>query len=214
MSQGYDGTTFTDDGLVHIDWRDAGDAEQLRRALLARAVTPQCGHDVHIPAGTRFDGSLDGGQGRRYWCMDGIETALFMPSLYEWAAELPALASEHVGREVIGSPYVRSGIMPKVYWPGDWHGRHRDTNPLTALVYLDDVGVTSIDARQPSPRGRSLRNGWEVKAHPGSLLLFAGRELEHEVRPVDQVRAVVAFNLYYPDDVWRPADYDRITFGA
>lgn len=162
---------------------------------------PYDGHDVTRPPGPKV--GLDEGEGRSYWAMDGLQVMRHYPGLWGAYDRLPPRIAPIVGREIICSPYPRSAITVKVYREGDWHGAHRDSQPVTALLYLDDAHGAS-----------TLIGDTQVDQNAGDLLVMAGRDHVHAVPVHTRARAVIAFNLYHPDDVWRPEWYDTLVYGG
>ena len=134
----------------------------------------------------------------------GDEDAV-LAALPEVAGALPGirlLAETVVRRPVILSPH-RSGITGKVYEPDDAQGLHRDSNPLTALLILQ--------GRAPRFPALNLDSDYDFA---GVLLVFQGRRLWHCVPAGTSRKVSVVFNLYHPEDTWRPADQDARIYGA
>lgn len=161
--------------------------------------------------GGNVTGDLDEGGDRAHGILDTYAVQRVLPELMGWYQAARPLIETVVDREVILSPYERSQVTVKVYHrPGDEHGWHRDTNPLTALLILTDTHGdygTEIEERDGSTL--HLRN------NAGDLLLMQGRELRHRVPPLPQGywRVTVPLNYYFPDDVWRPDGTDELVYG-
>lgn len=106
-------------------------------------------------------------------------------------------------RPVILSPYQSSGVTVKVYGPLDEQEWHRDSNPVAALLVLRGDG--------PQFKGDRCT----VRCEAGTLLVFAGRARWHRVPPMgpEEWKVAVPFNLYHPEDTWRPAGQDERVYG-
>lgn len=148
--------------------------------------------------------NLDEGGPYHHWAAPTDLSLTILPVL-DGLYHAARLVTEAVTcRPVILSPYPQSRITLKVYGFRDCQGWHRDTNPVTALLVLRGSSPT-FGARQidrPAP------------VAPGSLLVFAGRHFRHMV-PAEERRVpkvAVAFNLYHPEDTWRPADMDGLVY--
>ena len=77
--------------------------------------------------------------------------SLYLRELVGVYAALPALLGALTDRQVVPSAYERSSLNVKaVLDQGDGQGWHRDTNPLTALLYL------TFFSRLPSDAERQL----------------------------------------------------------
>jgi len=127
-----------------------------------------------------------------------------LPALEPLADVCRSIAEGIAGRPVIASPYHESACTVKVYDVGDEQGPHRDSNPITALLVLSGHMPTLRDLTLP---------GWDEPA-TGHLAVFQGRRLWHGVEPVTDVKVVAVFNLYHPGDTWRPAQLDKLIYGA
>lgn len=147
----------------------------------------------------------DGALGRRAAHVGDQDAVLaVLPEVRGALPGIRLLAETVVRRPVITSPY-RSGITGKVYEPGDEQGPHRDSNPLTALLVLQG----------PAPVFADPASGWMPPGDCGGLLfVFQGRRLWHHVPPNGGRKAVIVFNLYHPEDTWRPPDQDVRIYGG
>lgn len=119
-----------------------------------------------------------------------------------------------VFRDVILSPYPRSAVGLKVHQgKGSTHGYHRDTNPISALLYLitDNTGGATRLHPLDHP-ARALR----VVPQCGRMLLMRGREIRHcgESLTDAQVKIVAPLNYYTADDQWRPEGIDTLVYGG
>lgn len=156
---------------------------------------------------------LDEGEGRRYLIADTFDLITagnaHILRLYCYVADV---LSEELGIALIPSPYYRSGVTFKAYRSGEGQGRHRDTNPFTALIYLTEDTNPDGDPTVLVDRQGVMR---EIEPSAGSILLMAGRELSHWVPfiPRAKSRVVAAFNYYTPGDVWRPPGTDDLVYG-
>lgn len=149
---------------------------------------------------------LDEGYGRRYWIVDGLQLIEAIPEFWLSYAFLPEALSPIVNESLICSPYTRSGVSLKAYLGADYHGAHRDTNPVTALLYLTDGAPTVIHKKNG--------NVFKSVSQAGTMIVFKGRELLHNVAAQHQsARHVLAFNLYTTSDIWRPAGTDDLVYG-
>lgn len=141
----------------------------------------------------------------RHGILDGITVQEQFPELLEVYARARDLAERVIGRPVILSPYIRSGINIRIYGLGSEDGWHYDSNPVSALVYFTDGG-------QPTEFKTGADDVLRIYPARGLLLLFDGRKLLHHVPKGDELRVSCPLNLYYPDDVARPEVVDRILF--
>lgn len=109
------------------------------------------------------------------------------------------------GRPVVLSPHYDSSITIKVYAPGDLLHWHVDSNPISALLIL----------KGDTPKMHNPRTDVHYPPRPadGSLLVFAGRLIPHGVAAQTAWKATVPFNLYHPEDLWRPAGMDGLIYG-
>lgn len=107
--------------------------------------------------------------------------------------ELAELVSDTFCLTVILSPYITSHLNVHIAeGPGVVHGWHRDTNPLTALVYLTDNQSGELETN----------DGRVVRPSAGTVLIMKGKEVLHQVRSLttDERRVVMVANFYSPDD--------------
>jgi hypothetical protein len=165
---------------------------------------------LDTPGSGREDAFDEGGP-YRHSLLAGETVRAFMPELWGFYLALPLVAEPIVCRPIRLSPYPDSAVNVKLYVaPGGTQGWHRDTNPVTALLYLTDDGHSTVV--------ESLSGEIESIAHErGDLLLMQGRRCRHHVpamRPGSPDRITVPLNLYHPDDVWRPPGIDEIVYGA
>lgn len=143
----------------------------------------------------------------RAWLAGGRETATLFPVLHALAHPIRLLAEAVCGRPVIASPYPASAVTVIAYEPGDTQNPHLDTNPVAAVLYLAGQGTQFHDGEHHDGEHHDRPN-------PGSLAIFAGRNIWHGVPPVDEWKVTVVYNLYYPEDMWRPESQDERVYGT
>ena len=137
----------------------------------------------------------------RVWIADAVALRDKFPALHAFADPIRLLAEMVVGRPVIGCPYPRSVATLMVYGPDDCHSTHRDSNPLTVTLNLRGPAAKIGDNAPPD-------------VEPGTLAVFAGRELWHSVPEREGWKVTVNYNLYYPADTWRPEGRDDDVYGT
>jgi hypothetical protein len=176
-------------------------------SLTTAAVLEAKGKSVcAYPKNPREKIALDEGFGRKYKIVDGRALLEEFPEVWLSYSFLPEALSPILSESLICSPYSRSAVSAKSYSGNDYHGAHRDTNPVTALLYLTEGQPTVIFKKDGSV--------FQPVCQPGTMIVFAGRELLHQV-PANhkQSRRVIAFNLYTSSDIWRPAGTDSLVYG-
>lgn len=166
-------------------------------------------HRVSRPQGAA--GPLDDGEPYDYWILPREGVTRLFPELEGVYATLPGVLGEITGEHVIVSPHRDSAISVKVHiGSGGLHGAHRDTNPITALLYL-------TDCESGRTVGKTLEGlPFECTPRAGRMLVMQGRRLWHrgeEVQPGD-FKVCVPFNFYTPTDTWRPAGMDDFIYGG
>lgn len=187
---------FRDGGIVRIsnfvDARTAG-------LLAARALQLA---DVHA---IKRDGYPSRGGRALHEILDGNVVQAHFPEVSGIYARARALAEDIVGRPVILSPYLRSGVNIRIYRQSESEdGWHFDTNPLSGLLYLTSGG---------QPTQFKTDDGFlDIYPSTGLFLLFDGRSLLHHVPKGGELRITCPLNLYYPDDVVRPDYIDKVLF--
>lgn len=169
------------------------------------------GHRIERKGDGQHRAGDEGGDYRHY-VMDAYQVQALLPDLWQfYQNELIDIAERVVRRKVILSPYAQSSVNVKVYAPNDEQGWHRDTNALTALLYLTDCDektgtlVEPLDGTEP----------FALLADAGDLLIMQGRKVRHKVQPVPgdyPTRVTCPLNLYYPGDTWRPEGIDEIVY--
>jgi hypothetical protein len=170
------------------------------------------GPDVRLDSeGTGRKEAFDEGGAYRHLLLDGLTVRASLPELWGFYLALPLAAAPIVCREIVLSPYPRSAVNVKLYEaPGGTQGWHRDTNAVTALLYLtDDAHPTVVE--------NLLGVEEEIEHRPGDLLLMQGRRCRHHVPSMPEgapARITVPLNLYHPDDTWRPDGIDDLVYGA
>jgi hypothetical protein len=165
---------------------------------------------VEVPSLETADETLDEGGAYRHALLEGETVRRCLPELYGFYLGLPLSVEAIVCRPIVLSPYPRSAVNVKFYEaPGGEQGWHRDTNAVTALLYLTDDGHPTVV--------ENLRGEVEDIGHqPGDLLLMQGRRCRHHVPPMSPgtpARLTVPLNLYHPDDTWRPEAIDSLVYG-
>ena len=195
----------------------AEDGWTLVRGTVTEAVAGDWSYRARFVNARRIDRDprepvdLDEGGPRHHGIMDAHRLLDLIPELLGWYESSRIWLSEVAGREVICSPYHRSAMTLKVYdRPGDCHGWHLDTNPLTALLILTETGPgwgTELDL----PGGHTF-----LENRPGDCLVMHGRVVRHQAPPIPEgaLRVTIPANYYYPDDLWRPEGTDALVYGA
>lgn len=156
---------------------------------------------IERPAGWSGNNPLERPDPYRVWLADGTKLLRLFPVLFAYAEPIRLLAEMIVGRPVIACPYPRSVATLMVYEPGDVHNPHRDSNPLSATLNL----------RGPAAK---FGDNAPTEVEPGTLTVFAGRELWHSVPEREGWKVTVVYNLYYPGDTWRPLGRDSDVYGT
>jgi hypothetical protein len=150
------------------------------------------------------DANCEGAKGRRAsYVADAAQVHHSVPAIYYLIDPVRMLAETVVRRPVIDTDGPGS-VTVKVYGPGDEQGPHRDSNPLTALLILEGAA--------PYFTGMAAVNDALIDTGPGDLLIFQGRRHWHSVKP-SPGRVTAVYNLYHPEDRWRPAGQDRRVYG-
>src|SRR5262249_34000202 len=98
---------------------------------------------------------------------------------------------------------------------GQTIGVHRDTNPLSVVVYL-------TTGREGATRCRLLKRRCDERARyvdvfpeEGNVLVMQGRKVLHKGLPVvSETKVVAVWNYYYKADVWRPNGFDALLYGG
>ena len=107
------------------------------------------------------------------------------------------------GEAAVVSPYSKSKYLLVKYDKNGQQGYHRDTQPITVLLYVNTVlegGETVLHDF----------SGEEVHITPtsGAILLMQGRHIRHCSRPALFEKIVLPFNYYTTVDQWRPETLD------
>ena len=174
----------------------------LTRQVLPPAECEALVHELtsdHWPWHHKDSVGPDGGRTRDS-VLDGYAVAERLPILTGIYHGLTPFLRIPFAREVIPSPYPRSGVNVLDYPPGGTMEPHRDTNPVQAVLHLNDDYEGGRLVLNPDGGPQA-----SVKLATGELLVFPGRLVEHSVEEiVSGHRFVVTFNYYYPDDTWRP----------
>jgi hypothetical protein len=155
-----------------------------------------------------------------YTMVDGDALRRELPEMFEWYRALIPILSAITMQTVVPSPFKKSDINVLVYDnPGSAIGWHRDTNPITFLLYLSDneEGGTeccllkSRPDQQDSDRPRKI-----FKPQAGAVLLMQGRWVEHRSEPMSgkEVKAASPWNYYTDQDLWRPKQFDETIYGG
>lgn len=154
---------------------------------------------------------LDEGGARHYGVADADAVRSRLPELYGFYEAGTTLMSWLFDRAVIRSPHARSAVTVKIYdRPGDCHGWHLDTNPVTAMLILTAT---------PGDWGTEIDDGtrtFHLRNEPGDMLVMFGRQIRHRVPelPDGERRITVPLNYYHPADTWRPTATDRLVYGG
>jgi hypothetical protein len=200
----------------HLGWTVLAEAvprsEARRWAATAEAVMEERGADVELATeGSGEEQAFDEGGAYHHDLLDGLTVRAELPELWGFYLALPHAVEAVVCREIIRSPYPRSAVNVKIYRaPGGTQGWHRDTNAVTALLYLTDDGHPTV---VENLRGEEE----EIPHEAGDLLLMQGRRCRHWVPPMSPDtpnRLSVPLNLYHPDDTWRPEGIDDVVYGS
>lgn len=137
--------------------------------------------------------------------LDGPRTRAVAPALFGFYELAVPVVSRIVGREVIVSPYARSGVNIRRYRTGDAEGLHCDTQPISVLMFLTEGAPLEIETKW----GDAL-----IDPIPNRVAVFHGREMPHRVRAPEgeQCRIVAPLNYYFPDDIERPDWIDKLIY--
>ena len=109
------------------------------------------------------------------------------------------------GEAVIQSPYLKSRVLGVSYnRAGDCQGYHRDTQPITALLYVEGAEMGA------GTELHDFQGAAHVLAPPnGSLLVMQGRHIRHCSLALAKGRKIVLpMNYYTEQDTWRPKSLD------
>lgn len=91
----------------------------------------------------------------------------------------------------------------KLYAPGDYQGMHRDTNPVTVLMFLTESNSPDFPG-DPEWSERPMQ--------PGDVAVFDGR-VPHCVHTTAEDRVTVVWSLYTPEAPERPEWADTLVYG-
>lgn len=106
---------------------------------------------------------------------------------------------------VIVSPYKKSRVLGVSYHLfDDRQGYHRDTQPITALLYLSNCRKTFTRLHDFQGNEHSLQS------IAGSMLVMQGRHIRHCSTPLMEGdrKVVLPMNYYTAVDTWRPQSLD------
>lgn len=153
-----------------------------------------------------------------YTLVDGEALRQQLPEMFEWYHAMIPFLSAITMQHVVASPFKKSDINVLVYDnPGSAIGWHRDTNPITFLLYLSDNEEGGTECcllkRRPDQEECERRI---FKPQAGSVLLMQGRWVEHRSEPMSGKETKVAspWNYYTEQDVWRPEEFDETIYGG
>lgn len=150
---------------------------------------------------------MDEGGHYKYNYLSGKQLDVLYPEI-ELAYHHALLLARKVTREdAIPSPYQQSKYLLIHYTEGGRQGHHRDTQPITVLLYVTDCEDGETVA--------NLFDGTEVRIKPraGTILIMQGRHVRHESAECKSGnKIVVPFNVYTTTDTWRPDSLDSDTY--
>lgn len=140
-----------------------------------------------------------------YTILDTYQTFNLFPSLCGVYVDGPEIISEIADQEVILSPHALSAMNLCVYRQNETIGKHVDTNPVSALLFLSEGAPLMIE---------TFYGIVELSPVVGHMAVFQGRLCAHWVPPVDreQFRVTAPMNYYLPHDTHRPDYIDRISY--
>jgi hypothetical protein len=186
--------------------------EHWRRWALAHAravgqvLDGRAGHDwVYNREGDRH----------AYVMVRGRVVEAHLPEMGHWYQALVPTVSILTHQDVVASPYEDSRLNLLVYdRPGSAIGWHRDTNPITFLLYLSDNAEGGTECRLLPRRPGGPRRVRTFLPRAGAVLLMQGRWVPHRGLPVGrEVKVVAPWNYYAADDAWRPQGLDERLYG-
>jgi len=140
----------------------------------------------------------------KYRYLDSMQLYGLCPDLRDLYNMTRLVVGRMTREAVIASPYHLSQTLGISYANfGDQQGYHRDTQPITALLYLTaceggDTVLTTFDGKER-----------RIRPEVGKLLIMQGRHVRHASAPVTRgTKAVLAMNFYVEGDLWRPESLD------
>lgn len=210
---------FTSTDLISTSYSSHSPAAKIFERHKVVAMPPvmdrlQCNHtagDVRYSgddAWIRREAIGSQGDPARFSMMDrgGIEK--YAPRVLDWEDWILRLAREVTGMDLILSPWYRSSVNVRKYVGDDTEGRHFDTQPLAALLFLQQGAPLRVECEAGTV---------DIESIPGRVVLMKGDELIHSVPPGPtdfySCRIGVCFNLYTPDNTARPAYIDKMLYG-
>lgn len=131
------------------------------------------------------------GEPRNYDLLPG--TIVKEGPIHPYYEELASLVCNTFCTTVMYSPSELSYMNVHIAkGPSITHGWHRDTNPLTALIYLTTNRTGELETE----------DGRIVAPTKGSVLVMAGKKVLHQVRPLarGERRIVCVANFYTAED--------------
>jgi hypothetical protein len=154
-----------------------------------------------------------------YTMVDGDSLRQQLPEMFEWYRALIPIISAITLQNVVASPFKKSDINVLVYDnPGSAIGWHRDTNPITFLLYLSDneEGGTECCLLKSRPDQEDSKQPRKIfKPQAGAVLLMQGRWVEHRSEPMSgkEIKVASPWNYYTDQDLWRPNQFDEVIYG-
>jgi len=152
--------------------------------------------DRELPIIQRACGSRD----LRYSVIDGDAIAESFP-------EIASLYAARLGGDVIALASRRVAINVNITHPGGEYRWHYDRNPLTALLYLNEVEGGEIE----------IYPGYRIEPQPGRLVIMNGNRCLHSVRRVARgmrIALVFAYDLAGESRTAARPELDRYLYDA